>query len=380
MQPIGGSACLDFRIPTCRHAQMWGRSLNQMKTNYLAIKIVTLLTSTILYSQEVPKWGESGAYTKWYRYSYDTGSRYEFVASMPTIDQFPKILELAQRPDATPNVIDDREIAISQLRTISRCKFDKLLYSDSDVESENRAAIAKWQQWWEVYGKTYAANYRQNGKRYPAVWAKLPGTKDVDCPSYEILLPETWSTVIEFRSGDYGGVTEELISFSVSKSVSRLTRKFRHGWPDQSEWKYEEWKDITFQEAQDFLTMVIYSIDNPWLYSNESFVSDRNGKRLIGSVRGRPKEWSNYYPRVEWSGILDGANNVIINDDVWSWHTNDYDRFDKTMFNETIGVAYRVVLNAFPDPTVSAANSRWVQITEKQFDKPIDAPKAPEGR
>jgi hypothetical protein len=173
--------------------------------------------------------------------------------------------------------------------------------------------------------------------------------------------------VLKFRSGDYGGVTEEIISFSVSKSVSRLKRKYIHGWPGRSEWKYEEWKDITFHEAQEFLAMLIYSIDNPWLHANETFVSDSKDKRINGSVRGRPTEWSNYYPRVEWSGILDASNNVIINDDVWSWHTNDYDRSEKTMFHEPIGVAYRVVLSAFPDPTVSASDSRWIPITEKEF-------------
>lgn len=351
-----------------------------MKTHYFAITILTLTTSTILHVQDSTKWGESGAYTKWYRYSYDIGSRYEFVASLPTIDQFPKLLELAKRPDAKPNVIDDREIAVSQLRAISRCKFDELRHAESDGESEHRAAITKWQQWWDVYGKAYADNYRREGKCYPAVWAKIPGTKAVDCPSYKILLPESWSTTLKFHSGDYGDVTEEELTFSVSKSETRLTRKYTHGWPGRSEWKHEEWKDFTFHEAQEFLAMIIYSIDNPWLYANESIVSDSNKEPLIGSIRGRPTEWSNYYPHVEWSGILDASNNVIINDDVWSWHTNDYDRFEQTMFDEPIGVAFRVVLNAFPDPTVSPAHSRWVQITEQKLGEPLDAPKSPVGR
>lgn len=344
-----------------------------MRTNLFILSLLLAVSSALLYAEEPQKWGESGAYTKWLRYPYETRVNYEFVKFLPTIEQFPKLLELARLTDATPKLIYDRRIAVSQLRTISRCNFEKYLYADSDIEAEHRAAIEKWQRWWDVYGKDYAERFRHFGKTYPKAWTRLPGTLRLKCPTYPLLLPESWSTTLTFRSGDYWGVTREEIRFSVSKNRSRLTRKYSHGMPGSSGWKHEEWKDLTYDEAQEFLAMIIYAVDNPWLFANESIVRGRS-KDEIGSIRGRPRVWSNYWPHVSWTGILDASGNIVVNDDVWDWESSDYDRYNKTRVDGTIGVAYRVLLKAFPDPSWRPSRSRWIAVAAPKGEEPSEEP------
>ena len=321
------------------------------------------------YSQDF-RWGEDGAYSKWERYPYETGITYEFLKTSPTISQFPRVIELACRPDQRPQVLDDREIAVSQLRTISRCNFEKILNADSDVETEHKLAIDKWQKWWNIYGKQYADDYRKRGRKYPDAWAKIPGTKNIPCPDYPILLPETWSTQINFRSGDYGGVTQEQISMLVSPKKTTLTRKYTHGWPGQSKWTHETWDKFTHEEAQMFLATLIYSIDNPWIRRNESVLAAKQEERMSGTFKNRPNTWSNYYPGVDWSGILDENQNVIINDDVWNWDTIDFEKHGETMNEQTIGVTYRVVLDQFPDQQPRGRECRWVEIDAPPETKP----------
>ena len=332
----------------------------------LACTLLLLMIPAIANGQ-LQKWGESGAFTKWYRYSYETGSSYRFRQTSPDINQFPELIDLARLQDPKPNVIDDREIAVSQLRTISRCKFGKYLCAGDDAEAEHEIAIKEWQGWWNRYGKGYAEKLAKNGKTYPKAWARLPGTKNVECPRYPILLPDSWSTTIKFRSGDYDGVTQEEITISTSNDSTSLTRKYTYGRPGRSDWQYEELRNFSHAEAQEMLAMLIYSVDNPWLYANDSLVVfEKVGKFRIGSIRDRPKTWSNYYPYVKWSGILDSERNVIINDDVWNWHTSDL-KVGKTSFDETIGVAYRVALIVCPDSHPRPADSRWNAI-----DSPAD--------
>ena len=329
------------------------------RTNLLLFLIC--IVSNNCYGQDF-RWGEDGAYSKWKRYSYETGITYEFLKTSPTISQFPRVVELSLLPDKQPQVLDDREIAVSQLRTISRCNFEKVLNADSDFEAEHRLAIEKWQKWWNVYGKRYATDYKKHGRKYPDAWAKIPGTKDIPCPEYPILLPETWSTKINFRSGDYGGVTQEQISISVSPKKTILTRKYTHGWPGRTDWTHEKWDNFTYDEAQMFLATLIYSIDNPWLRRNESVLAGNQKERVIGTFKNRPNTWSNYYPNVKWPGILDKKQNVIINDDVWNWDTIDFEKHGKTMYDQTIGVTYRVVLDQFPDQQPRGKECRWVEI------------------
>ncbi|MEM8672235.1 MAG: hypothetical protein AAGG48_32270 [Planctomycetota bacterium] len=331
----------------------------------MARTLFLLLLLGLFANQSYPqdfRWGEDGAYSKWERYPYETSITYEFLNTSPTISQFPRVIELARLPDKRPRIIDDREIAVSQLRTISRCNFEKVLNADSDFETEHKLAINKWQQWWNTYGKQYAEDYRKRGRKYPNAWAKIPGTKDIPCPEYPILLPDSWSTQINFRSGDYGGVTQEQISISVSPNKTTLTRKYTHGWPGGSEWTHEEWRDFTHEEAQLFLATLIYSIDNPWVRRDESVLATTEKERMIGSFKNRPRTWSNYYPHVEWSGILDENQNVIVNDDVRTWDTIDYENFGKTRYDQYVGVTYRVVLEQFPDQQPRGNDCRWVKV------------------
>ncbi|WP_145384889.1 hypothetical protein [Stieleria neptunia] len=347
-----------------------------MKTILLAIAVFSYIVG-VARSQETDSWGESGSYTKWMRYSYEIDSNYKYVKTLPTLERFPELLKLAIDPrfKGKPGVAGDRVIIVSQLRTISRCKFDQLLYADSDVEGEHRSAIAKWKQWWDVYGKRYAEEYRKEGKRYPDAWKKIPGAKNLPCPSYPLLLPDSWSTKLKFRSGDYGGIVVEEIELHASPQACKLKRRYRigHGWPGGTDWINEEWNDLTYAETQEFLATLTYAVDNPWLFLGDQFANvDTDSRLRIGSVRGRPNKWSNYYPGVEWSGILDRKGNVIMNDDPWSWHTNDFDGFGKTMFDDTIGIAFRVFRDAFPDPTYRPKESRW---TTSNKGEPSDAPK-----
>ncbi|KAA5533998.1 hypothetical protein FYK55_28705 [Roseiconus nitratireducens] len=228
-----------------------------MKT-YLFTIAVFFCVVGIGHSQEAATWGESDAYTKWMRYPYEIDSDYKYVQTLPTIDRFPELLKFALDPrfKGKPGVAGDRMIIVSQLRTISRCKFDRLLYADSDVEAEHRSAVAKWQQWWDVYGKQYAKAYREKGKRYADAWKKIPGAKNLPCPTYPILLPESWSTKLSFRSGDYGGIVEEEIELSASPQLCRLKRRYRigHGWPGGTDWVNEEWNDLTYAETQEILS------------------------------------------------------------------------------------------------------------------------------
>ena len=71
-----------------------------------------------------------------------------------------------------------------------------------------------------------------------------------------------------------------------------------------------------------------------------------------------------YYPGVHWTGILDPEGHVLINDDVWSWHTTDWEPIArgerKTMLDYPLGVVFRVIRDRFPDPAWKPEVSRWV--------------------
>jgi hypothetical protein len=86
-------------------------------------------------------------------------------------------------------------------------------------------------------------------------------------------------------------------------------------------------------------------------------------------IKGRPDEWSNYYPGVEWTGILDSEGRILINDDVWSWHTIDVKDRRMPMLDYPIGVVFRVFRDQFSDPTWNKARSRWKSIETKTGSK-----------
>jgi hypothetical protein len=135
-------------------------------------------------------------------------------------------------------------------------------------------------------------------------------------------------------------------------------------------WEAEQWNDLSVKEAQSFLASLIYAIDNPWIYADDALAD--GGKHTPptiprstfppeGSIVGRPKEWSAYYPDVHWTGILDPEGHVLINDDVWNWHTTDLEslREGKTSLDYPLGVVFRVIRDRFPDPAWKPERSRW---------------------
>lgn len=53
-------------------------------------------------------------------------------------------------------------------------------------------------------------------------------------------------------------------------------------------------------------------------YSNWRRESDKPGDdNTIRGIHGRQEAWTNYYPSVEWSGILDEGGFLILNHDPW---------------------------------------------------------------
>jgi len=135
-----------------------------------------------------------------------------------------------------------------------------------------------------------------------------------------------------------------------------LRRRFRRS--TNAPWETEEWADLTIKESQSFLAALIYAIDNPWLYINDSIADNDTG---YGHIKGRPEGWTAYYPSVEWTGIMDTKGRVILNDDSRRWHTSDHEKNPKTLFTgiNRIGVVFRVIRDQFPDPTWNKDRSRW---------------------
>ena len=137
----------------------------------------------------------------------------------------------------------------------------------------------------------------------------------------------------------------------VTTDTATLRRKYHR--TTNAPWEAEDWKGLTIEESRLFLASLIYAIDNPWLYVDDSIAEQPGGNApsLIGHIKGRPKDWSDYYPGVEWTGIMDPEGHVIINDDVWSWHTSDYAKHKTSLAdNSCIGVVFRVIRDRFPDP------------------------------
>ncbi len=205
----------------------------------------------------------------------------------------------------------------------------------------------------------------EKGRRYKNAWRQIAPTPYLDCPAYPVLVPTVWSSTISFRSGDYGGVTEEVIEFHVAESSTSLKRRYRSGWPGRAPWTHEEWQGFSSEEAVHFLACLIYSIDNPWFYASDQLAqtNDRDKRVRITHLRGRPEAWTNYQARCKWTGILDGDGRVIINHDPWHWNSFDHEMGPKTKLDEgSFGVVFRLVRDLFPDPSWSPEDSRWKRI------------------
>ena len=309
------------------------------------------------------RWGEFGCYSNWKRYPYEIESNYEFIGRLPDLREFPKLLEAAADPKMKQS---EREIISSQLRTLSRCDFHKSLNADEDVDAEHRSAVAKWKDWWDAYGSKLPGALAEKGQRYEKAWIQVAPTPYLRIPSYPILIPKAWSSTISFRSGDYGGVTEEVIEFHVTEDACSLRRRYRTGWMDpEPAWTHEEWREFSRKEADHFLASLIYLIDNPWFYSRDKISESEDGdaRSKIGHIRGRPKAWTDYHPGYEWTGILDADQRVIINHDPWNWDSIDHELGPKTSLDGgAFGIVFRLVRDLFPDPSWDSDSSRWKRV------------------
>lgn len=311
------------------------------------------------------RWGEFGYYSNWDRYPYAIDSEYEFIGRLPDLREFPKLLKAALNPKMDQS---DRAVIVSQLRTLSRCDFEKVLNGDDDVDAEHRLAVSKWSDWWDSYGSKLPKALDERGQRIEKAWKQVTPSPYLEIPTYPILVPELWSSTISFRSGDYGGVTEEVIEFRVTKGTCSLKRRYRTGWMGKESWTHEVWEDFSREEAANFIAALLYAIDNPWFFGDDEFSeASEKEERKIGHIRGRPEAWTTYYPSYEWSGILDDDQKVIINHDPWHWDTIDHELGKNTSLDGgAFGLVFRLVRDLFPDPSWIPSKSRW---------KKVDAPR-----
>ena len=336
--------------------------MNRISTTLLLL--VASGHAVIAQVQEL-RWGEFGCYSNWNRYPYAIKSEYEFIGRLPDLREFPKLLRAALDPKLDQS---DRSILLSQLRTLSRCDFERRLNAGDDADAEFHASVAKWKDWWDACGSKLPEALAARGQRYEKAWKQVAPTPYLEPPIYPVLIPKSWSSTISFRSGDYGGVTEEIIEFRVGEDGCSLQRRYRTGWMGKEDWTHEIWQDFTHEEATNFLASLIYSIDNPWFYGDDELsAASEKKERLVGHIRGRPEAWTNYYPGYEWTGILDANQRVIINHDPWNWDTIDHKLGPKTSLDGgAFGLVFRVVRDLFPDPSWIPSKSRW---------KKVDAPK-----
>jgi hypothetical protein len=330
----------------------------------MKITLFTFLLSTLIgsmahaQSQEL-RWGEFGYYCNWDRKPYEIDSNYEFIGRLPDLRDFPKLLDAVRDPKINQT---ERAVIVSQLRTLSRCDFERPLNRNADAEFEHSAAVAKWKDWWNNYGRMLSEALTEKGRRYENAWIQVAPTPYLEIPTYPILIPKSWSTTISFRSGDYGGITEEVIEFSVTEDSCSLMRRFRTGGTDKNSWTREVWRDFSRKEADHFFASLVYLIDNPWFFASDELSASEDGEEpsKIGQIRGRPKAWTDYYPSCEWTGILDADKRIVINHDPRNWDSIDHALGPKTSLDGGgLGIVFRLVRDLFPDPSWDAESSRW---------------------
>lgn len=305
------------------------------------------------------RWGEFGYYSNWDRYPYTIESQYQYIDRLPDFREFPKLLEAALDPKLDQS---DRAIVVSQMRTLSRCDFKKAINRNDDVEAIYRAAVAKWKEWWSTYGSKLEKSLEEEGHRFEEAWKQVAPSPYLECPNYPIWIPQSWSSTISFRSGDYQGVTEEIIEFRVADGDCSLRRRYRTGQMGERDWTNEEWQRFSQEDANHFLASLIYLIDNPWFYARDELAEKEPEGGGIGHIRGRPRAWINYYPGYEWTGIIAADQQVIINHDPKHWDTIDHELGSKTSLDGGVGIVFRLIRDLFPDPSWIPSKSRWKRV------------------
>lgn len=313
-----------------------------MWTRYLvSVLLLFCISSECALAEEPLAWGSDGGHFKW------RASRY---AVAPNLSDFPILIKAARDP-SQPR----RYMIMSQLRAISRCNFG----SDGTVSDAN--ALASWEKWWLHHGVKYQQDLALIGRSYTNSWKKLPKNRDELSMAYALVLPQSWTCSLSFKSGDYFNSTEENLDFEITPTTAKLNRRYRRGLDD---WICEEWAGFTRSEADEFLAALIYAIDNPWIYATDVFseTNEDAAKVNMRYVRGRPEVWC-YYPSVKWTGIVLSGGEILINDDpndYWEFPTEDAPLCERHALDDGIGVVFRVVRDVFPDPSLD--NSKWSRV------------------
>lgn len=311
------------------------------------------------------RWGEFGYYSTWQRHAYEIESDFQFVSRLPSLDEFPLLLEAAESPGLDGG---DREVALSQLRTLSRCDFVPGHRSELTGRAKYLDAIEGWKRWWSSVGTKQVEDLRTRGKRYPSAWREIAPSHHLACPDYPIVLPSRWTSTLKFQSGDYDGYTEEIIEFRVADDDCGLVRRYATGFPHEAEWTHEAWEGFSREEADRFIAVLHYAIDHPWFFGDDPEAEPDVGKEGGESrhIRGRPKAWTDYYASDEWTGIQAEDGSVVFNHDPAHWYSLNYEMAGVTELDGALGVVFRVVRDLFPDPSWGGEVSRWVRVEAKE--------------
>ena len=133
----------------------------KMKLIATTLLVLSAVGNVARAETEELRWGEFGCYSNWDRYPYAIKSQYEFIGRLPDLREFPKLLEAALDPRMDQS---DRAVITSQLRTLSRCDFERSLNADDDADAEHRLAVAKWKDWWDTYGSKLPGELAKKGE------------------------------------------------------------------------------------------------------------------------------------------------------------------------------------------------------------------------
>lgn len=300
------------------------------------------------------RWGDCVYFAKWDRPGYEIDSDYPFLTEMPTLEKFPELLKLGEGEFSD----GDRRILTQQMIALSRCDFIKPLKEGKDGE-KFKAALPRWKEWWEYFGKQQAEALPKEGKTCPKAWKQINLSPYLPCPVYPVLLPETWSFKLTYQSGDYLGVVTETIRMERAGGKASLTRRYQTR--SDAPWVNEIWEGLTEEDAESFLAMLVYAVDHPWLNADEKV-----GKSIedseIAQINKRPEAWHIYNAWVKWTGILDAQGRVTLNDDPVTWETQNSSLCQDAGIDEGIGVVYRLILEHFPDPSYDNSLSRWKKV------------------
>lgn len=256
--------------------------------------------------------GVSGAIHKWNRSV--TGyihAPYPFAKKLPSQDKIPEIVQyLDQHAVKHPKSVGVQQ-ALAQLHSLTRVAF----FTD---EMKNTYDAAAWRNWWKEVGADFHSRLERDGSPAPEAWRPLAGyAPTLTCPTYKILIPDEWRFEVTFRTGDYFGKVDEVITMERKKNSASLKRRYRTH--TSGEYHYEVYtnsiggEDGTFtpDDADHFLKTLVYAVDNPWLVKTEIAPH-------LNTVDGR--SWRHYCSSTEWTGVLLPDGKVWMNDDPWYWH------------------------------------------------------------